>query len=127
MDSLLAFAKRVCMQAVLAVFLCGGVVVMQGKPYLIMPLIAGCIVGTACWLVMGYRILKTDGLETDAAKKSMQFGWIIRLLLVLGSLIAAIRISTEVFWAVVVGLFLMSGIMMANAVAYSFNSNVDKK
>lgn len=127
MEGLLAWAKRVLIQATLGISLCGISLYLQEKLYLIMPIVAGSIVGAACWIVISYRILKSAELNIDEAKKSMQFGWVIRLLLIMGTLVVAIQVSEEIFWAVVIGLFLMSGIIMMNAIVYAYNSNASKK
>lgn len=127
MKDLLAWIRRVFLQAAISVVICGVGAYALGKTHLIVPLIAGCLVGAACWSVIGFRMIKSAVLSVDEAKKSMQIGFVIRLLLIMGTLIAAVHISTEVFWAVVLGLFLMSGIMMINAIVYAYHSNVGRK
>lgn len=122
MESILACVRRIVVQTVIGVFICGIGVYFFNQVYLIVPVIAGCLVGATCWFVVSYRILKSADLRVDEAKKSMRFGWFIRLLLIMGTLIAAIQISVEIFWAVVAGLFLISVIMMLNAIVYAYNS-----
>ncbi|MDF2564323.1 MAG: hypothetical protein K0Q53_718 [Massilibacillus sp.] len=127
MKDLLACMKCILTQTVISLLLCGLGAYVLGKAYLVMPIIAGCIVGGACWFIIAYRITKSADLSGDEAKKSMQFGWVIRLFLILGTLIMAIRISVEMFWAVVIGLFLISVIMMVNAIVFAYNSNANNK
>lgn len=127
MEGLLALVKRILMQAVVAVIVSGVVVYLHGKFYLALPIVAGCIVGLACWLVASYRILKSAQFSIEEAKKNMQFGWGIRLLLILVTFIAAARISEEVFWAVVAGFFLMFVLVMANVIVYAYGLNANKK
>ena len=125
MKDLLACMKCILTQTVISLLLCGLGAYILGKAYLVMPIITGCIVGGACWFIIAYRITKSADQNGEEAKKSMQFGWIIRLFLILGTLIMAIRISVEMFWAVVIGLFLISVIMMINAIVFAYNSNAN--
>jgi uncharacterized membrane protein len=127
MKDLLACMKCILTQTVIGLLLCCLGAYVLGKAYLVMPIIAGCIVGGACWVIIAYRITKSADLNGDEAKKSMQFGWVIRLFLILGTLIMAIRISVEMYWAVVMGLFLISIIMMVNAIVFAYNSNANNK
>ena len=127
MKDLLACMKCILTQTVISLLLCSLCAYVLGKAYLVMPIIAGCIVGGACWFIIAYRITKSADLNGDEAKKSMQFGWVIRLFLILGTLIMAIRISVEMYFAVVVGLFLISVIMMVNAIVFAYNSNANNK
>lgn len=127
MEILSAWVKRTLLHAVIGFFICGVGAVALGKPHLVVPVVVGGVVGAVCWIIIGYRILKSAGLSVGEAKQSMRFGWLLRLVLIMGTFIAAIRISAEVFWAVVTGLFLMSGIMMVNAIRYAYGSNVGKK
>lgn len=127
MEGLLALVKRILMQAAVAIIVSGVVVYLHGKVHLALPIVAGCIVGLACWLVAGYRILKSAQLGIEAAKKNMQFGWGIRLLLILVTFIAAARISEEVFWAVVAGFFLMFVLVLVNVIIYAYGINANNK
>lgn len=127
MKNLSAWIRRALLQLAAGVGICGAYLYVLGKAYLIVPLLVGCLVGSACWVVVGYRMMKSAGLEVDEAKKNMRFGFVVRLSLIMGVLIAAIRVSTETFWAVVAGLFFMSGILMVSAIVYAYNSNAGKE
>ena len=127
METLLTLGKKILVQTILSVAILSVPLGMLQKLYLIVPLITGCILGISCWIVISYRILKSDALNMNAAKKSMQIGWLIRLVMILGTFIAAVRISTETFWFVVMGFFLMSMIMMLHAIVYAYNSDVNRK
>lgn len=127
MKDLLACIKCILTQTAISLLLCSIGAYTLGKAYLVMPIIAGCIVGGTCWFIVAYRMTKSAGLTVDEAKKSMQFGFVIRWFLILGILIMAIRITEEIFWAVVIGLFLISVIMMVNAIVFAYNSNANNK
>lgn len=115
------------MQALAVVIISGFVVYPQGKLYLLWPVAAGCVLGIACWLVTSYRILKSARLAASEAKKAMQLGWGIRLLLILATLIAAAHISEEVFWSVTAGFFFMFALVMANVIAYAYKMNASNE
>lgn len=127
MEKLLTLGRKILVQTILSVAILSIPLGMLQKLYLVVPLITGCILGISCWIVISYRILKSDASNMDAAKKSMQIGWLIRLVMILGTFIAAVHISTETFWLVVIGFFLMSMIMMINAIVYAYNSDVNRK
>ena len=127
MKDLLACIKSILTQTAISLLLCSIGAYVLGKAYLVMPIIAGCIVGGTCWFIVAYRMTKSAGLTVDEAKKSMQFGFVIRWFLIIGILIMAIRITEEIFWAVVIGLFLISVIMMINAIVFAYNSNANSK
>lgn len=127
MENLLALMKLISRQVLAVVAAIGAALYFQERLHLFLPVIAGCLLGMACWFVAGYRIFKSSRLGLEAARRNMQFGWGIRLLLILVTLVAAARISTEVFWSVTAGFFLMFVLVMANVIAYAYKMNADNK
>lgn len=100
---------------------------VYGRPSLTIGVFVGELIGSACIFIMGNRILKSIGFSLDAAVFNMKIGWMIRLFLILGCLIAVIQISVSLFWAVVTGFFLAEIIMLANAMYWILKKNSDKQ
>ncbi len=125
MKNLLTCIKSILTQTAIGLLLCSVGAYILGKAYFVMPIIAGCIVGGACWFIVVYRMTRSTELTVTEAKKNMQIGLLVRWMLMIAAFIAAIRISEEMFWAVVLGFFLISVIIMINAIVFAYNSNVN--
>lgn len=85
----------------------------------------GEIIGFSYLFIMGRRISNSAHCEAAAAVRNMQVGWIVRLVLILGCLIAVVQISEPLFWSVVAGFFLTECVVIANAVALMVEKDSD--
>lgn len=85
----------------------------------------GEVIGISYVFIMGRRILRSAQSDVAAAVRSMQIGWLVRLFLILGCLIAVVQISELLFWSVVTGFFFTECIVIANAVAVILEKDPD--
>lgn len=122
MGDLLTWIRHILIQAAICVTICGTSAYAIGKTQLIVPVITGCIIGVAYWIIIGQRIFKVAELSAEQAKRTLKSGFVIRWMILLVVLNMAGRISGEVFLAVAAGLLLIFVLMMVNIIFYAYRN-----
>lgn len=112
--------KSMGIQTAIIVGLFAVVALVEGRGELIVPFIAGGFVYSVCWLSSGYKLLNTGKVSPEKAKKSLRINFQVRLIILFGTLLAAMKIGEPFFWAAVGGVFCMFAVMMVNAMLFSY-------
>ena len=100
------FMKRLIMGLGVITLAVGSMLVANGQTELIGALIIGFMTGLVFLGNMSLRLWKAASLPVDGAKRQMLWGLVLRLMVLFIVLLAAVRISTQVFSIVALGFLL---------------------
>lgn len=100
------FMKRLIMGLGVITLAVGSMLVANGQTELIGALIIGFITGLVFLGNMSLRLWKAASLPVGGAKRQMLWGLVLRLMVLFIVLLAAVRISTQVFSIVALGFLL---------------------
>ena len=100
------FMKRLIMGLGVITFAVGSMLVANGQTELIGALIIGFMTGLVFLGNMSLRLWKAASLPVGGAKRQMLWGLVLRLMVLFIVLLAAVRISTQVFSIVALGFVL---------------------
>lgn len=127
-DNLSVYGRRAMIQwGVCTVFVVGALY-SADKIALVIALFVGYLLAATCFWVLVYRTWKSSRQGSIAkAKKQMQIGFVLRLVMFFVVIWTAIHISIEVFWTVFAGFALLSIILMSNVIVFAYNDNAGKK
>ena len=100
------FMKRLIMGLGVITLAVGSMLVANGQTELIGALIIGFITGLVFLGNMSLRLWKAASLPVGGAKRQMLWGLVLRLMVLFLVLLAAVRISTQVFSIVALGFLL---------------------
>ena len=100
------FMKRLIMGLGVITFAVGSMLVANGQTELIGALIIGFMTGLVFLGNMSLRLWKAASLPVGGAKRQMLWGLVLRLMVLFIVLLAAVRISTQVFSIVALGFLL---------------------
>ena len=127
-EILSACSRRVVWQLGAATAVITAGMYAAGKLFLVPAFFIGYLLAAASWWALIYRIWKSSRQKSIArAKRQMQFGLGLRLLMIFVVLSTAIRISLGVFWSAVGGFTVLSVLLMANIIAFAGNGNADEE
>ena len=100
------FMKRLIMGLGVITLAVGSMLVANGQTELIGALIIGFMTGLVFLGNMSLRLWKAASLPVGGAKRQMLWGLVLRLMVLFIVLLAAVRISTQVFSIVALGFLL---------------------
>ena len=100
------FMKRLIMGLGVITLTIGSMLVANGQTELIGALIIGFMTGLVFLGNMSMRLWKAASLSAGNAKRQMLWGLVLRLMVLFIVLLAAVRISTQVFSIVALGFLL---------------------
>ena len=100
------FMKRLIMGLGVITLAVGSMLVANGQTELIGALIIGFMTGLVFLGSMSLRLWKAASLPVGGAKRQMLWGLVLRLMVLFIVLLAAVRISTQVFSIVALGFVL---------------------
>ena len=100
------FMKRLIMGLGVITLAVGSMLVANGQKELIGALIIGFMTGLVFLGNMSLRLWKAASLPVGGAKRQMLWGLVLRLMVLFIVLLAAVRISTQVFSIVALGFLL---------------------
>ena len=100
------FMKRLIMGLGVITLAVGSMLVANGQTELIGALIIGFMTGLVFLGNMSLRLWKAASLPVGGAKRQMLWGLVLRLMVLFIVLLAAVRISTQVFSMVALGFVL---------------------
>ena len=100
------FMKRLIMGLGVITLAVGSMLVANGQTELIGALIIGFMTGLVFLGNMSLRLWKAASLPVGGAKRQMLWGLVLRLMVLFIALLAAVRISTQVFSIVALGFLL---------------------
>ncbi|SFB03373.1 hypothetical protein [Selenomonas ruminantium] len=100
------FMKRLIMGLGVITLAVGSMLVANGQTELIGALIIGFMTGLVFLGNMSLRLWKAASLPVGGAKRQMLWGLVLRLMVLFIVLLAAVRISTQVFSIVALGFVL---------------------
>ena len=100
------FMKRFIIGLGVITFTVGSMLVANGQTELIGALIIGFMTGLVFLGNMSLRLWKAASLPVGGAKRQMLWGLVLRLMVLFIVLLAAVRISTQVFSIVALGFLL---------------------
>ena len=100
------FMKRLIMGLGVITLAVGSMLVANGQTELIGALIIGFMTGLVFLGNMSLRLWKAASLPVGGAKRQMLWGLVLRLMVLFIVLLAAVRISTQVFSIVALGFIL---------------------
>ncbi len=121
-EILLASVKRMGRSLGIITLMVTITLVANDQAGLVGALFIGYFAAAVCVWTMSYRIWRSAGLSAAGAKREMLWGMMLRILVLFTVLLAAVRISVEVFGVVTAGFLLFYALFFAHLILDEFRS-----
>ena len=97
---------------------------VKSQLYLLLAVIGGYLTGMYYVFMLAARLQKTMLYLPNKAKQKAWMGTIMRFTMLLLVLLLAVKLSITIFFAVVIGFFIMDIIVFINIIIFSYNKKV---